>query len=140
MSATQALEGLWSPSTCEQMGCHNQKIIIFKGDRLTSSNVKPGRKPLAFTINFFDNLKSGHREPAMSSSYLVGEHFEQFIKSQIQQGGYASSCEVILDELGALEDRKKYRAAKLDALRSNIQQGINSGPGRPVQGAPADVL
>jgi antitoxin ParD1/3/4 len=76
----------------------------------------------------------------MSSSYLVGEHFEQFIKSQIQQGGYASSCEVILDELGALEDRKKYRAAKLDALRSNIQQGINSGPGRPVQGAPADVL
>ena len=69
----------------------------------------------------------------MSSSYLIGEHFEQFIKSQIQQGGYASSCEVILDELGALEDREKYRAAKLEALRSDIQQGINSGPGRPVQ-------
>jgi antitoxin ParD1/3/4 len=76
----------------------------------------------------------------MPSSYLFGEHFEQFIKSQIQQGGYASSCEVIRDEIGAQEDREKYRSAKLEALRSDIQQGINSSPGRPVQGAPADAL
>jgi antitoxin ParD1/3/4 len=76
----------------------------------------------------------------MPSSYLIGEHFEQFIKSQIQQGRYASASEVFRDELGALEDREKYLAAKLDALRSDIQQGINSGPGRPVQGAPAAAL
>jgi antitoxin ParD1/3/4 len=92
----------------------------------------------------------------MPSSYVIGEHFEQFIKSQIQQGRYASASEVIRDGLRALEDREKCRAAKLDALRSDIQQGINSGPGRPVlevaaelqwryqqwdaQGAPADAL
>jgi antitoxin ParD1/3/4 len=92
----------------------------------------------------------------MPSSYVIGEHFEQFIKSQIQQGRYASASEVIRDGLRALEDREKLRTLKLEALRADIQQGINSGPGRPVQemaaelearyqqwaekGAPADAL
>jgi antitoxin ParD1/3/4 len=92
----------------------------------------------------------------MPSSYVIGEHFEQFIKSQIQQGRYASASEVIRDGLRALEDREKLRALKLEALRADIQQGINSGPGKPVhevaaglqdryqkwaeQGAPADAL
>jgi antitoxin ParD1/3/4 len=76
----------------------------------------------------------------MPSSYVIWEHFEQFINSQIKQDRYTNASEVIRDGLRALEDREKHRAAKLEALRSYIQQGINSGPGRPVQGAPADVL
>jgi len=92
----------------------------------------------------------------MPSSYVIGEHFEQFIKGQLQQGRYASASEVIRDGLRALEDREKLRAAKLEALRADIQQGVNSGPGRPAQevaaelqaryqnwveqGAPADAL
>ena len=92
----------------------------------------------------------------MPSSYPSGEHFEQFIKSQIQQVRYTSASEVIQDGLRAQENREQRRAAKLEALRSDIQQGINSGPGRPLgevaadlqaryqqwnaQGAPADSL
>ncbi len=92
----------------------------------------------------------------MPSSYVIGEHFEQFIKGLIQQGRYASASEVIRDGLRALEDCEKLRTAKLEALRADIQQGINSGPSRPVQevtaelqaryqqwaeqGAPADAL
>jgi antitoxin ParD1/3/4 len=92
----------------------------------------------------------------MPSSYVIGEHFEQFIKSQIQQARYASASEVIRDGLRVLEDQAKYRTLKLEALRADIQQGINSGPGRPAQevaaelqaryqnwaeqGAPADAL
>ncbi len=34
---------------------------------------------------------------------------------------------------GPLEDRETPRAAKLEALRADIQQGINSGPGRQAQ-------
>ena len=75
----------------------------------------------------------------MPSSYVIGEYFEQFIKSQIQQGRYASASEVIRDGLRALENREKLRAAKLEALRSDIQQGINSGPGRPVQEVAAEL-
>ncbi|MFM7267734.1 MAG: type II toxin-antitoxin system ParD family antitoxin [Cyanobium sp.] len=69
----------------------------------------------------------------MPSSYVIGEHFEQFIKRQLQQGRYSSASEVIRDGLRALEDREKLRALKLEALRADIQQGINSGPGRPLQ-------
>jgi antitoxin ParD1/3/4 len=46
---------------------------------------------------------------------------------------------VIRDGLRALEDREKLRALKLEALRADIQQGINSGPGRPVQQVTADL-
>jgi antitoxin ParD1/3/4 len=75
----------------------------------------------------------------MASNYLIGEHSELFIKSQLQQGRYASASEVISDGLGALEVREKYRSAKLEALRSDIQQGINSGPGRPLEKVAAEL-
>ena len=75
----------------------------------------------------------------MPSSYPSGEHFEQFINSQIQQGRYASASEVIRDGLRALEIREQLMAAKLEALRSDIQQGINSGPGMPVQEVAAEL-
>jgi antitoxin ParD1/3/4 len=75
----------------------------------------------------------------MPSSYVIGEHFEQFIKGQLQQGRYASASEVIRDGLRALEDREKLRSAKLEALRADIELGINSGPSRPVQQVSAEL-
>ncbi|MBL8473091.1 MAG: type II toxin-antitoxin system ParD family antitoxin [Rhodocyclaceae bacterium] len=69
----------------------------------------------------------------MPSSYVIGEHFEQFIKSQIQQGRYASASEVIRDGLRALEDREKRRTLKLEALRAEIQKGADSGAGIPAE-------
>jgi antitoxin ParD1/3/4 len=75
----------------------------------------------------------------MPSRYDIGEHFEQFIKGLIQQGRYASASDVIREGLRALEDREKLRALKLEALRAGIQQGINSGPGRPVQEVSAEL-
>jgi antitoxin ParD1/3/4 len=64
----------------------------------------------------------------MPSSYVIGEHFETFIKAQIQQGRYASASEVIRDGLRTLEEREKFRAMKLEALRAEIQKGADSGP------------
>jgi len=52
---------------------------------------------------------------------------------------YASASEVIRDRLRALGDREKFFALKLEALRSVIQRGINSGPGRPVQAVAAEL-
>lgn len=63
----------------------------------------------------------------MPSSYVIGDHFEAFIKEQIQQGRYASASEVVRDGLRALEDRERLRAAKLKALRVEIQHGADSG-------------
>ena len=65
----------------------------------------------------------------MPSSYAIGEHFEAFIREQIESGRYASASEVVRDGLRALEDRERRRAAKLQALRVEIRRGADSGPG-----------
>ena len=69
----------------------------------------------------------------MPSSYVIGEHFETFIKAQIQQGRYASASEVIREGLRTLEEREKFRVMKLEALRAEIQKGADSGPGIPAE-------
>jgi antitoxin ParD1/3/4 len=72
---------------------------------------------------------------SMPSSYVIGEHFELFIKEQIQQGRYATASEVIRDGLRSLEERETFRALKLEALRAEIQRGSSSGPGIPARQA-----
>ena len=69
----------------------------------------------------------------MPSSYVVGEHFEAFIRAQIQGGRYASASEVIRDGLRALEEREALRHLNLDALRAEIQRGADSGAGIPAE-------
>lgn len=69
------------------------------------------------------------RDQTMPSSYVIGDHFEAFIKEQIETGRYASASEVVRDGLRALEERERLRAAKLAALRAEIQRGADSGAG-----------
>jgi antitoxin ParD1/3/4 len=69
----------------------------------------------------------------MPSSYVIGDHFEAFIKSQIRQGRYASASEVIRDGLRVLEDQQKFRAMKLETLRAEIEKGAASGQGIPAE-------
>lgn len=75
----------------------------------------------------------------MPSSYVIGDHFEAFIKTQIRQGRYASASEVIRDGLRALEDREKFRAMKLEALRAEVQKGAESGASLPAETVFAEV-
>ena len=70
---------------------------------------------------------------------MSGEHFERFIKDQLQQGRYASASELNRAGLRALEDREKLSSAKLEDLRSAIQQGVDSGPGRSGQQVSANL-
>jgi antitoxin ParD1/3/4 len=75
----------------------------------------------------------------MPSSYVVGEHFESFIKDQIQQGRYASASEVIRDGLRALEDRENVRTLRLEALRAEVEKGRTCGPSIPAEAVFADL-
>ena len=75
----------------------------------------------------------------MPSSYVIGEHFETFIKSQIDAGRYASASEAVRDGLRALEDRAKLRAAQIEALRSGIQAGAQSGESIPARDVFAEL-
>ena len=69
----------------------------------------------------------------MPSSYAVGEHFERFIRTQVDGGRYASASEVVRDALRLLEEREKPTALKLQELRQLIEDGINSGPAKPAK-------
>jgi antitoxin ParD1/3/4 len=72
----------------------------------------------------------------MPSSYDVGAHFEQFIRDQVSGGRYASASEVVRDALRLLERDEQRSHAALEDLRSQVQQGLNSGLG----GSAEDVL
>ncbi|WP_430910083.1 type II toxin-antitoxin system ParD family antitoxin [Methylobacterium sp. sgz302541] len=63
----------------------------------------------------------------MASSYTLGEHYERFIKELVTSGRYASASEVMRDSLRLMEEREQARAAKLEALRNDIRDGLASG-------------
>jgi len=72
----------------------------------------------------------------MPSSYTLGDHFETFIKEQVEGGRYASASEVIRDGLRLLEVEEQRRQAVLDGLRGEIEKGRRSGRPKPA----AEVL
>ena len=72
----------------------------------------------------------------MPSSYTVGDHFETFIKEQVEGGRYASASEVIRDGLRILEEDQRRRQAVIDGLRGEIDKGRRSGKAKPA----AEVL
>ena len=69
----------------------------------------------------------------MPSSYAIGDHFEQFIKTQLESGRYSSASEVVRDALRLMEEREQLRQIQLEQLRQQIQAGIDSGPSIPAE-------
>lgn len=69
----------------------------------------------------------------MPSNYVIGEHFEQFIQSQLESGRYSSASEIVRNALRLLEEREQLRQIQLDLLRQDIQAGIDSGEGLPAE-------
>lgn len=65
----------------------------------------------------------------MPSSYAVGEHFERFIRQQVDGGRYASASEVVRDALRLLEQQEQRRVASIEALRAEVKKGLASGRG-----------
>jgi antitoxin ParD1/3/4 len=69
----------------------------------------------------------------MPSSYAIGEHFETFIKAQLDSGRYSSASEIIRDALQLLEEREQLRQLQLEQLRQQLQAGIDSGSSIPAE-------
>ena len=58
-----------------------------------------------------------------NTSLTLGDHFTDFIASQLQDGRYGSASEVVRQALRLLEEREQ----KLAALRLALIEGENSG-------------
>ena len=70
--------------------------------------------------------------PTMASSYSIGKHFEGLIEGLIESGRYSTASEIMREGLRLVEEREERRKAKLEALRAEIQKGIDSGPAEEV--------
>ena len=61
-----------------------------------------------------------------NTSVSLGDYFEDFVESRIAEGRYKNASEVIRAGLRLLEEEEN----KVAALKSALQEGINSGLAR----------
>jgi len=62
-----------------------------------------------------------------NTSFSLGEHFNNFVETQVAQGRYSSASDVVRAGLRLLEDQE----AKLAALRAALIEGEQSGASTP---------
>ena len=62
-----------------------------------------------------------------NTSISLGDHFAEFINSQVARGRYASTSEVIRAGLRLLEEQE----VKLEALRAALIEGEENGASTP---------
>lgn len=65
---------------------------------------------------------------AKTTSFNLGDHFEQFIAAQIQSGRFGNASEVLRAGLRLMETEEQ----KLAALRQALIDGENSGSSTPL--------
>jgi putative addiction module CopG family antidote len=55
-------------------------------------------------------------------------HLEEMIRAKIASGSYNSASEVVRQALRLLEDEDELRSLKLQRLREDLREGLESGP------------
>ncbi|WP_218131745.1 type II toxin-antitoxin system ParD family antitoxin [Nitrosospira multiformis] len=53
---------------------------------------------------------------------------EEMVRQKVTSGLYTSASEVVREALRLMEEKDQVRAARLEQLRNDIQEGLHSGP------------
>jgi len=67
----------------------------------------------------------------MGMNVNLTSQLEEFVRSKVASGLYTSASEVVREALRLLEQQDRLREAKLAQLRTDVRQGLNSGPSQP---------
>jgi len=67
----------------------------------------------------------------MTMNINLTPQLEEMVRQKVSSGLYTSASEVIREALRLMEEQDRMRAVKLDRLRQDIQDGLNSGPATP---------
>lgn len=59
-------------------------------------------------------------------------HLEELVHQKVASGRYGSASEVLREALRLLEERDRVHALRLEELRADIRNGIDSGPATPL--------
>jgi antitoxin ParD1/3/4 len=70
-------------------------------------------------------------EAAVPMNVNLTPQLEEMVRQKVSSGLYTSASEVIREALRLLEEQDRLRTAKLDQLRHDVQDGLNSGPATP---------
>lgn len=65
---------------------------------------------------------------AKNTSFILGDHFDAFVASQVAEGRYQNATDVIRSGLRLLEERE----TRLRALRNALIEGEQSGVAGPL--------
>ena len=64
----------------------------------------------------------------MSMNINLTPQLEEMVREKVASGLYTSASEVVREALRLMDEKDRMRAAKLDQLRQDVQEGLNSGP------------
>jgi antitoxin ParD1/3/4 len=56
---------------------------------------------------------------------------EELVRQKVASGLYTSASEVVQEALRRMQEQDRIRAVKLEQLRLEIQEGLDSGPATP---------
>ena len=64
----------------------------------------------------------------MTMNINLSHQLEELVKSKVSSGLYSSASEVVREALRMMEERDRIKAIKLEQLRGDIREGLESGP------------
>ena len=64
----------------------------------------------------------------MTMNVNLTPQLEQLVREKVSSGRYASASEVVREALRLMEEHDRLRAMKLEQLRRDIREGLESGP------------
>jgi antitoxin ParD1/3/4 len=68
------------------------------------------------------------RDPPMTMNINLTPQLEQLVREKVSSGRYTSASEVVREALRLMEEQDRLRAVKLEQLRRDIRDGMESGP------------
>jgi antitoxin ParD1/3/4 len=67
----------------------------------------------------------------MGMNVNLTPYLDELVRSKVSSGMYTSASEVVREALRLMDEQDRLRQAKLDELRREVREGIDSGIGEP---------
>lgn len=66
----------------------------------------------------------------MGMNVNLTPQLEELVRAKVASGLYTSASEVVREALRLMDEQDRFRAARLEQLRDDVRQGLNSGPSK----------